>query len=307
MSAGGKSIDNPYIESKINFITSLNDAVMDGQEQTSGAVTYQHLGVRFVIPDGWVGRETPAGYLISSPTEPGIALLNTSGAKSIGQLQNLAYQGIRDENGTTLTLSGVLERVAGSGIGGEFEGFLEGNPVKAYMAGLVNPQGSTVLILSAASPDQYTAMHKKLAISLAESMQFTAAEVPPLVLEWRKKLKNARLTHMDSYYSNDGGADMGGVVFSSGGGFSNRVEIHLSQQGRFKYKKSSSASIDMGSAYGGAGGSGEGDGTWEVVPGAHGQAFLHLHFSNGDEREYLLEYRDNKTWLNNIHYFLTYE
>lgn len=149
---------------------------MRSKKQATGAIEYKQLGVGFIIPDGWAGQETAAGYLIDSADESGIALLNACEAKNIAELQDLAHQGIYNEQGTELTLSGTLEPFGSEGVSGEFQGLLEGNPVKAYIIGLVSPQGAGILITAAASPHHYSAVYKGLATGIAETIRFSAPQ-----------------------------------------------------------------------------------------------------------------------------------
>lgn len=269
-------------------------------------VEYRYLGLRFMIPKGWVGREVSAGYLINSHTEPGFAFIKTFSAKTLEEIQGLARQGIQDESGTNLVLTSALEQLNDQSAGGEFEGLFEGTPAKAYIIGLINAQGPGVLIFSGAAARDYGPAHKQVALRLAESMQFFPEETPPLVLQWQQKLQNARLTYMDSYYRNDGGVDLGGMTYGTGGGFSTKIEIHLCEQGFFKYKRNGHTTVDAGGAFGHTAGDNQRSGTWEVAPNAQGEAVLNLHFNNGDDKTYLLEYQDHHAWLNGVRYFLTF-
>lgn len=273
--------------------------------QATGNVEYPYLGIRFTIPEGWVGQENEAGYLVGSHTEPGFALLTTNQASTIEQLRQQAQQGFFDQNGTMLTLTGEPETVGQHILGGAFEGNLEGQPVKAYLAGVLNPHGDGVTILAVATPQEFSPIHKKLALSLANSLEFSQAETPPVVEEWRQALQNAKLTYRDSYFSSGSGVDVGGTIYSSGGGYSSKEEIHLCAQGYFKYNSSSQVSIDQG-AFGSARDSGQGAGTWSVVGNAQGGATLRLNFHSGEIYEYTLDYQDNKTLLNGKRYFRTY-
>ena len=287
------------------FSLSVLFASVNASAQSTGTVEYKYLGVRFVIPDGWVGQETQAGYLVGSHTEPGFALLSTNHYKTIDQLRQQAHQGIYDQNGTMLTLAGQLDPVGQNGIGGEFQGTLEGQPVRAYIVGVLNPHGDGVTIMTAAASNQYSSIHKTLALRLANSIEFYKAETPPVVEEWKQALQNARLTYMDSHYSGGGGVDVGGTVYTTGGGYSSKVEIHLCAQGNFKYNSSNSVTVDNG-AFGGSHDSGKGAGSWTVVGNAQGGATLRLNFNNGEVYEYTLEYQNNKTLLNGKRYFRTY-
>jgi hypothetical protein len=277
-------------------------AITRTSAQTTGEVNLKTLGIQFTIPEGWVGQEMQGGYIVGSNTEPGFAFLTTHNYKTVEHIKQQAMQGIVEQNGTMLNVSGQLEPVGNQGIGAEFSGTLEGQQVKAYIVGLVNPLGDGVTIMATTSPEQYSATHKQLALQLANSMRFSKPETPPIVEEWKQALQNSRLTYMDSYYSS--GSSYGG--YSTGGGYSDKEEIHLCGQGYFKYKSKSSMSIDTGGAFGNSSGGGQGNGTWEVVGNAQGGATLRLNFQNGEVYEYTLDYQDQKTLLNGKRYFRTY-
>ncbi len=280
------------------YIAATTNAVA----QTTGEVNFKTLGIKFTIPDGWVGQEVQGGYIIGHNTEPGFALLTLHEYTSVAQLEQQARQGISEQNGTNLKLSGELETIGQKGIGGEYGGTLEGQKVKAYLLGLVNPHGNGVTIMAATTPEQYAEKHKQLALQLANSIRFSKPETLPVVEEWKQVLNNSRLTYMDSYSSNSG--SFGG--YSTGGGYSSEVQIHLCGQGYFKYKSSSSTSIDTGGAFGSSSGGGSGNGIWEVVGNNQGGAVLRLNFHNGEVYEYTLEYKEEKTFLNGNRYFRTY-
>ncbi len=273
--------------------------------QASGPVEYKYLGIRFSIPEGWIGQENEAGYLVGSYTLPGFALLTTHPSTTIEQLREQARQGIYDQNGTMLTLTGEPETLGQNILGGEFEGSLEGQPVKAYLAGVLNPHGNGVTILAAASPGEYSSIHKNLAINLANSLEFSQPEIPPVVEEWKQALQNAKLTYRDSYFSSGSGVDVGGTIYSSGGGYSNKEEIHLCAQGYFKYNNASRVSIDQG-AFGSSKSTDLGAGTWSVEGNAQGGATLRLNFYAGEIYEYTLDYQNNQTLLNGKRYYRTY-
>lgn len=287
------------------LLVFLMIATSTAAQEPGKTVEYKYLGIRFVVPDGWTGQETQAGYLVGSHTEPGFALLSTHQYETLDQIRNQAKQGLYDQNGTMLTLSGDLEEIGKHALGGEFQGTLEGQPVKAFIIGLINPHGNGVTVLTAASTQLFSAVHKDLAVRLALSLQFYKAETPPVVEEWKQALQNAKLTYMESYNSGGGGVDIGGTIYSSGGGYSAREEIHLCEQGYFKYNSSSQMSVDHG-AFGSAHGGAQGNGIWEVVGNAQGGATLKLNFHNGETYEYTLEYQDNKTLLNGRRYYRTY-
>jgi len=288
----------------LNFfiLIMLSSLMQNLNAQSTGKVEYKYLGISFTIPEGWVGQEVKGGYLIGHNSEPGFAFLSTAQANSLNEIRMQAQQGIVEAGGTNLQLQGQLESISANSLGGDFTGTLENTSVKAFLIGVINTQGSSVLVMAAATPELYSSIHKDLAVQLAKSLVFSKAEVPPVAAQWQEKFTNAKLTYMDSYYSS--GSSYGG--YSTGGGYSMKREIHLCAQGYFKYTGSSSTSIDTGGAFGSSSGSTAGDGNWEIVGNQNGEAVLRLNYHNGDVYEYTLAYQDNKTLLNGERYYVTY-
>lgn len=271
--------------------------------QTTGKVDYKYLGLSFIIPEGWIGREVEKGYLIGHNTIPGFAFLFTHQEKSIDAIRVQAQQGIQDENGTALTLSSALSNFGQNGIGGEYTGTLEGSPVKAYIISLISPYGSGINIMAASSQTEYNQVHRELAEKLAEHVKFTKPEVSPVMMEWKKALSNAKLTYMDSYYSSGAATDGG---YTTGGGYSDKKIIDLCAQGFFKYKSSSQTNIDVGGAFANSSGKAGGDGNWEIIGNAQGGAVLRLNFNNGEVYEYSLTNQGSDIYLNGKKYYRTF-
>lgn len=261
--------------------------------QTTGTVNYDYLGIRFTIPTGWVGQEVQGGYMIGSHTDPGFAFISTLEVQSLEELRLLAEQGMI-EDGVYLQPQEQLEQLDANSLGGLFGGILQGSEVKAYLIGVINPYGSSVLVMAATAPDMYTDTHRQLATKLAGSLVFSQAKAAPLEEQWKQRFTNAKLTYMDTYSS------------SGTGGYQVKKEIHLCEQGYFKFKGSSSISVDTGGAFGNAYGNSGGDGTWEIAASHQGDPLLRLYFHNGEVSEYTLHYQDQKTLLNGERYFVTY-
>ncbi|MEQ9438621.1 MAG: hypothetical protein RIG62_06215 [Cyclobacteriaceae bacterium] len=269
--------------------------------QVSGPVSLPQLGVEFTIPEGWVGQETEAGYVLGSYTQPGFVLLTTHSYTTLGQLEVEAKKGIVEQNGTQLQLLGSLEKLNANGIAGSYHGTLEGQPAQAYVIGLLNPHGSGVTIITATTQDQYSEQYPKLARTLAESFVFSPAKVLPIVNEWKQLLQNTRLTYMDSYYSSGPSSD----GYSTGGGYSSEIVISLCDKGHFFYSSNGQMSVDTGGAFANSHNNDGGQGNWKVTGYGTQGAMLQLNFVNGEVYEYKLAYEDQKTYLNGQRYFRT--
>jgi len=287
-----------YIFLLITFLLTMHDV----SAQKTGLIDYPHLGVQFTIPEGWVGQEAEGGFLVGNQSKPGFAFLSTLEATSLQEIRTQGQQGIREADGTYLQLEGAMEQLNANSLGGLFSGTLQQSPAKAYMLGVLNSHGSGVLIIAASTPEQYSEMHRQLAIDLANSLVFSKPKVPPVAAQWKEKFSNAKLTYMDSYYSS--GSSYGS--YSTGGGYSVTKEIHLCEQGYFKSSGSSSMSIDTGGAFGGSRGSSSGDGSWEIAGNQYGQPVLRLKFYDGKVSEYTLTSEEGKTFLNGERYYVTY-
>ena len=121
----------------------------------------------------------------------------------------------------------------------------------------------------------------------------------PLVQEWLGHLRGKRVTHRDSYSSNDA---------SGYGGYSNRATAFLCSDGGFHYESRSRVSVDVGGAFGGSGGDDSFSGSWRIVEQS-GQALLQYQRSEqaGTEQgEWIaLGYRDGQTFFDNSRVYVT--
>lgn len=261
--------------------------------QVTGKVTLPHAGVEFTIPDGWIGQQTEFGYVLGSQTEAGAIFLSSHQSSSLESLRQEAMNGIVEE-GLQLSIEGTPETLSPNGIAGTYRGSFQGQVVKGYAVGLINPHGQGVSILALTTPQMFTERHQQLARQIAASMRFFEAERAPIVDEWKQALTNARLTYMDSYSS-------------QGGGYSDKIVIDLCGAGYFRHSKRYNMGVDVGGAFGSSNSASQGSGTWEVVQDATGNPILRLSFSQGDVQEYTLQYVNEKTLLNGTRYFRTYD
>jgi len=270
--------------------------------QQTGEISYPNLGLKFSVPDGWLGQESEIGFVMGSNTIAGLALVMTNEVKTLDDMRNEAAIGIVDENGTSLKPSGSLTIIGQNAIGGIFEGTLEWQPARAYVIGMVNPQGYGITIVTVTSSSAYSSVHEEVSKSIARSTVFSKIEFVDQSGQWKESLSNARLTYMNSNYSTDINSD--GSL--GGSGYSDKVIIDLCGQGHFNYSSNSTSSFDTtgGSLYGTGGD--QGAGSWEVVNNPIGQPILRLNFRNGEVSEFLLELIDSKTYLNGSRYFRTY-
>jgi len=273
-------------------------AITQVHAQDVGVKEYPYLGIQFTIPQNWVGQETEVGYILGSNTEPGFILLLTHEARTLEALKQEARNGLIDENGTMLQLSGNLEELSDHGVGGTFEGTVEFQPARSYIAGVINPFGKGVSVLAVTDQKNYSKRYAELAKEVATSLKFAHPKESPVAQEWKETLKGAKLTYLNT---------TGGSDYSGYSGTSSRSEILLCSNQQFSYYTSSSSSFDINAGFGSANSSDNGEGKWEVATGDDGGALLELHFNDGREFEYQINYRENKTYLGETRYFRTYD
>jgi hypothetical protein len=233
---------------------------------------------------------------MASNATPGLILMMNNEYTTLEEMRQEAQAGINDGQGTALSPVAGLSNLSNTALAGVFKGTLEGTPVKAYVIGLLNPNGSGVSIMSVTTPEQYGEAHQQAAEALYRSVAFYKPKVPPVVDQWRQNLQDVRLTYMSSYSSNS---------YGSYGGSNSKTVIDLCAQGYFTYYRSSSLSIDVGGAFGNSSGQDDGQGKWQVVANASNQPVLRLNFDNGEVYEYVLSMDGNKTMLNGNRYFRT--
>lgn len=263
---------------------------MTAYPQLTGKVTVPQAGVEFTIPQGWIGQPTETGYVLGSNTEAGAIFLANHQSPSLAALRQQAMSGIYEE-GLQLRIEGTLEDISENAIGGTYAGSFQGQIVKAYAVGLINPFGRGVSILALTTPQMFTERHRQLAKEIAGTMRFFKAEASPIVNEWKNALTNSRLTYMDSYST-------------QGGGYSSTVTIDLCP-GFFKRDESNKVNADVGGVFGSGHSAGQGSGTWEIIQDTSGNAILELTYTDGRVKEYTLQYVDGKTMLNGTRYFRT--
>lgn len=261
--------------------------------QVTGKVNLEQLGISFVIPAGWVGQQTESGYLLGSHTEAGMIILTSHDHKSLDELRAEASRGIVDE-GVVLQLQNKVEQINDHAVAAYYQGSLQGQRVKAYGIGLLNPHGTGVTILAITTPDQFTDRHVQLTRDIADSFRFASPVAGPVIAEWTRTLNNARLTYLESYATD-------------GGGYSNKVIIDLCGAGYFTDSRNYSMNVDTGGAFGSNASGAGGAGTWKVIPDFNGNAVLQLVYRDDTVREYQLSLVGGKTLLNGTQYFRTYD
>lgn len=263
----------------------------------------KYLGFKFTPPAGWEAQFTGAGYLLVSRTEKGFIVVLPHEYSTVEQIKIATREGLADQNGTNLQVSGSPQSFGASGIAVEFSGVVQGQAARGRAISLLSPYGGGITILAAVEQATYSTSFARYVESIAQTVVFSKPEIPPVAEQWRQQLANCRLTYLWSYYSGGGsdGAYAGG---------SQQTVIDLCAQGFFRYSDHNQMAVDGGNAFGAGasgfgGGSNQGNGTWKIT--ARGaQPVLVLAFHDGRVQEYRLSQQDGKTFLDDKRFFRTY-
>ncbi len=270
-----------------------------GNAQQTGEVEYPYLGIKFTIPDEWKGQELEEGYLMGSDSHAGFILMSTQEARSIDELKQEAMAGLELGEGTMLQLSGEFENLGKVGIGAEFEGFMEWQPARAYVIGLINPLGKGVTILSITTPRVYDSYYRDITLRVAKSIRFSKPKESPLKKEWDEALKGAKLTYMSSF----GDSDYSGGY--SGGSTTREYTLCSDRTFSFYYNSNFSMSSEGGGAFSDSGDNGQG--RWKVETGAVGEAILVFDYFDGRVERFEITSKEDRTYLEGTRYFRTYD
>ena len=259
------------------------------------------FGVEFTAPDGWQYQRNEIGYIMGHNSMAGVIIVTTLPYKTIEEIRQGAYEGVQEEGGTVLQISGEPRAFGNNGLSANYVGTMNREKVKAYSVGLISPYGGPGLsCMIITTPERFGAEHVAALESLARSVKFFKPEIPDVVKQWDNWFKTpggCRLKYMKVSTS---------TSYSSGyAGGSSEETIDLCPNGTFGFSSSSdySMSIDAGSAYPSSGDGGEGK--WELqFNGAN--PVLILNFNDGRVMEFEITYINRETYLNGARYFVLF-
>jgi hypothetical protein len=131
------------------------------------------MGLSFVTPENWIAKNDPnsGNVTMVSNTIPGMILILPHSYQSLQELVNNSTQGFSDGN-TQLYPSGQTESISNHCAGAEFSGIFQGVQAKAYVVGVVSPQGGGFLGICVTTPEKYSHKHKTSVVQLAQSTEF---------------------------------------------------------------------------------------------------------------------------------------
>jgi hypothetical protein len=270
--------------------------------QQDNRVSSGSIGVSFVIPDGWVGQETQAGYMLKSNTMAGFVLINKNNTSDINTMFYEAQQGFVNNDSNYLQLVGNVENFNNTGVGAEYNGVMEGVPAKGYMVGVLNNMGLGVSIMAVTTSEYYSNAYRQLCIDIASSVSSPQSTEINQVTKVNQPVRIARKVNKTEELF--GGARLS--YFNSGDGYGTKITIDLCEQGFFHHSSYDSVAVSGGDYSGGYGDNSSGAGIWSVIENTNQHPILRLKFHNGKILEYYITFDGKKTYLDNRRYFRVY-
>lgn len=275
--------------------------------QLQGEVKYDNLGVKFHIPEPWVGEQSDEMIIVNHPflNNTIVVSLNTN---TLDELKVEAREGLSNGQGTHLELVSTLEYPKPNYLAGYYKGIVEWQTCEAYIIGRAKEESFGVSVINLAFAGAPLDSVKDVGMQIIESFEFykpvtnnqpeTRTKAPvsnePSVQDWIRRFQNVRLTYMNSYSS------------GGGGGYSSEEVIDLCAAGYFNFNGSNSMSVGTPGSSVYQADNKNGAGNWNVMM-EKGQPVLVLLYHNGRAAEYYLELRDGKLFMNDYRYFMTYD
>jgi hypothetical protein len=282
--------------------------VQPGQEYQSGTrVNFPALGISFDIPQQWIGGlpQGSSAFLMGSNSQPGLVVVLSHQAKSNDELVSYLNQPLPLDENMVLRVSGQPQ-VDGEWVNADVSTSDGSGTYQGYLKALVRREGTGIVIV-AIGPQEQAGYYRQLAGEIATSVRETAttsaagqgagdqqpsAANSALAQEWDQFLRGKRLTYLHSYSS------------GSAGGYSTHYELDLCSDGSFFYYDRSHVSVDTGGAFGYSGGTTTNTGQWRITSQG-GQIVAEIRWQDGQTDYSLLEYVDNKTYVDGQRWFVT--
>jgi hypothetical protein len=181
-------------------------------------------GFSFPVPAGWKVHQEAAGALLGHDTIAGLIMVLPHSAGSLAQMREEVLQGLV-EQGVELTVVGQLDQILKNALGGACEGFVDGQPAKGRVLGVVSPSGGGAYVIAVSTPEAY---RKELALAadqIAKGMQFPKVDSSDLVRSlagtWVTMTTNTETKvtlAANGQFSLYGESSYGGSFSDSGGG-----------------------------------------------------------------------------------------
>lgn len=249
-------------------------------------IVEKHLGFSFETPAAWIPQRSPEtdSYLFGSHTLPGLMILTGHTYQTLQQMVAGSQQGIVD-GGLQLFPTSQVRQISQSSVGADFGGTADGVPAKAYVVGVMAPNGGGLLCICVTTTEKFGPVHRESALGLARSIQFFEPEVDRALVTFLA----------GGYYSYTGAT----LMYSSGG---TERKLCLRPDGTFYSNAESGYSGFQENQYGeqtmnwGGHGGSQNAGRWRPV-GSRQRGTLILSYPNGRTSEMAYEVGNLQTGL----------
>jgi len=269
-------------------------------QQNGVRVNYSTIGISFVIPQGWVGQETQAGYMLKSNTNAGFVLITKNNTTDINTMINQAQQGFVTNNSNYLKIVGQVENFNNLGVGATYQGLMEGVSAKGYMVSVLNTMGIGVSIMAVTTTEYYSDKYKELCISIVNSVEQKQVVTNQTLQTSQTPQRNTQ-NKTEKLFA---GARLS--YYDTGDGYTTKIVISLCEQGFFNHSNYSSMAADTDTVSAGYGENSKGSGQWWIIEKNNQLPILHLQFYNGEVSEYYITLENGKTYLDDYRYYRTY-
>jgi hypothetical protein len=280
-----ESGSNPLAKKKNPLSNGKTRSAISSKVSTSGfgdRIKVDSMGLSFATPSDWIAKkdQNTGNYLMGSNSIPGFILILPHSYNSLQELIDNSAQGFTDE-GVQLFPSGQIETLSNNSVGAEFSGTFKGVQAKAYVVGIVSPNGGGLLGLCLTTADKFSNRHRESAIELVKSVKFYTPKTDTALMQ----------VLSGKYYSYVGSTER---------------QLALCPNGVFYDSQESSYSGNFSNQYGntgswGAAGADNGSGKWRAV-GTRQAGTIIFTYNNGTEVEKQYQAERDAFYLDGVKY-----
>ena len=253
--------------------------------QTNRRMEFQELGLSFEMPKGWSGQVSDDYFIMGHTTIPGLMILTKNTSKDVGEMKNLAMQGITDD-GISLSPKGEFRTIGNKRVEGFYEGIFNGSSARVFAIGLINELGSGMNIFIVTEKDKFGETHVNEAKKLAATVRFFRQKETPNTKFWKQRIVGKQLKYMRTSSLSDTGMGYTGA--------STTEIVWLYANGTFSYYSSAETS---GGNY--EKGKDEGDGTYRIYS-VQNKTYLQLSYNDEVVEYELSRSEENYTLLDGV-------
>ncbi|MET0085441.1 MAG: hypothetical protein ABW082_02940 [Sedimenticola sp.] len=243
-------------------------------------------GFKLRPPSGWKHQQEAERILMGHDTIPGLIIIEPHYRSSMSEVRAELQRGTREE-GIDLRLNGTLKQFSRNGLAGQYQGVLDGTPVRAWGIGTLSPHGNGGVYISVlTTPEKFAQEHIAAAESTARGIRYIKLNTSGMMRHFADTW-----VHMSS-----SGSTLINLVLHPNGTFERAGETSYS--GEY-----SSSGWTMPDTNWGAFGASSDAGRWSVR-GNQNRGQIILNYANGQQEviNYRIHERDGRTY-NSEYYF----